>query len=229
MNEWISGGISVGVTLAVFIAMKRLYKRFPSPFLLPLLTSAAVLISFLLLFHIPYDAYMTGGRWLDGFLGPAVVAMAVPLYRHRQIVKRYLAPILISVISGCFTAVLSGYFLAEAFGVNRRLLYTLLPKSVTTPVAMDLAELLGGIPSLAALFVIVAGLVGAVSGPYLMKWCKITHYLGKGIGLGRASHAIGTSKALEIGDKEGTASLVAMTLCAILTSVLIPLLLWFLH
>ena len=229
MKEWISGGISIGVTLAVFIAMKRLYKRFPSPFLLPLLTSAVFLISLLLLFQIPYDVYMTGGRWLDGFLGPAVVAMAIPLYRHRRVVKRYLASILVSVISGCFTAVLSGYFLAEAFGVDRRLLYTLLPKSVTTPVAMDLAKLSGGIPSLAALFVIVAGLIGAVLGPYLMKWCKITHYLGIGIGFGSASHAIGTSKALETGEKEGTASLVAMTLCAILTSLLIPVLLRFLH
>lgn len=186
-------------------------------------------MNLLLLFDIPFDTYMIGGQWLDGLLGPAVVAMAIPLYNHRQIIKRYLIPILFSVIVGCLTALLSGYILAKGFGLDRRLLYTLLPKSVTTPVAIDLAKLAGGIPSLTALFVIVAGLIGAVFGPHFMKWCKITHYLGKGVGFGSASHAIGTSKALEIGEKEGTVSLVAMTLCAIFTSIFVPFLIKFFH
>lgn len=186
-------------------------------------------MSLLLLFNIPFDTYMTGGKWLDSLLGPAVVAMAIPLYNHRRIVKRFVVPILFSVSAGCLSALLSGYFLAKGFGLDQRLLYTLLPKSVTTPVAIELAKLTGGIPSLAALFVIVAGLIGAVFGPHFMKWCKITHYIGKGAGFGSASHAIGTSKALEIGEKEGTISLISMTLSAILTSLLIPFLSKWMH
>lgn len=221
--KWLVGLLTISVTIVLFLAMKRLYEYAPFPLLLPLLTSGAAMVALLLSLGISYDTYMIGGRWLNELLGPAVVAMAIPLYRHRKMVKQYAVSILCGVTVGCLLALASGIALAHLLGFDEELIYSILPKSVTTPVAMDIAGTLGGIPPLSAVFVMVAGLTGAVFGPYVFKWCHIDHSLGKGVGMGSAAHAIGTSKALEYGEAEGTASSVAMTLCAVFTSILAPL------
>lgn len=211
------------LTMSVFFTMEKLYIRLPNPILLPALTSTILLASFLVFFHIPYETYMLGGEWINKLLGPAVVALAIPLYKQRLTLKKYLLPILAGVSLGAFVGILSGTGFAKWIGMDKEMIYTILPKSVTTPVAIEIASSLGGIPTLAAVFVIFAGLVGAIGGPYLIRLFRIDGPLAKGIGFGTASHAFGTVKALEQGELEGAISSVAMTLCALITSVISPI------
>jgi putative effector of murein hydrolase len=137
---------------------------------------------------------------------------------------RNFAAIIVSVSSGALVGIMSGLLLATWLGIEQELISSLIPKSVTTPVAMDIATTIGGIAPLSAVLVIVAGIGGVVLAPYVFRWCKIDKEMAKGIGTGSAAHAIGTAKALENSEKEGAASSVAMTLSAIIVSILGPLL-----
>jgi predicted murein hydrolase (TIGR00659 family) len=170
---------------------------------------------------------MSGAKWLDELLGPAVVALAIPLYDHRNIVKRNALTIFFSVIVGAIVGMVSGIMLGMISRINIELIFSMAPKSVTTPIAMEISEIVGGAPALAAVYVMVAGISGAMFGPYLMKVFNIKHSISKGIGFGTASHGIGTARALEIGDVEGALSSISMTLSAVITSFLCPIILSF--
>ncbi|WP_100399924.1 LrgB family protein [Bacillus sp. FJAT-44742] len=229
MNEWWISLIAVAATLGTYRLGISLYRMLPSPFMLPLLSSTFLIVIFLLITDISYDTYMIGGQWIESLLGPAIVALAYPLYKQAEMLKKYFWPIIGGVLLGAFVGILSGIYLARLFGIEEFLLFSLVPKSVTTPVAMEVAASIGGAPPLAAVFVMVAGIGGVVLSGYLFKLCKIDHFLGKGIGLGAASHAIGTAKALENNEKEGAASSIAMTLSAVVVSILAPLIISFLY
>ncbi|MDT8859340.1 LrgB family protein [Alkalihalobacillus sp. MEB130] len=216
------GVIFIMVTIGIYLASKVLYKRYPFPYMLPLLTSTIVLIIVLVVFQIPYETYSLGGRWLEMLLGPAVVALALPLYKQFSMLKQNFAPIMISVTTGAIVGIVSGLMMAKWLGIEKELVYSIVPKSVTTPVAMDIATTLGGIAPIAAILVMVAGVGGIVMAPYLFKLCKIDHAIGKGLGTGSGAHAIGTAKAIENSEKEGAASSVAMTLSAIIVSFIGP-------
>ncbi|MFZ4450718.1 LrgB family protein [Salibacterium aidingense] len=222
MAEWGIALPAIIGTVAVYYGSRVLYKRFPFPFLLPIVTGTAVIVLFLAAAGISYPAYMIGGKWIEHLLGPAVVALAIPLYKQREVLKMYAVPVMGGVTAGAAAGILSGYFPAKWAGIEENLIAAVLPKSVTTPVAMEVSASTGGAPALAAVFVMVAGIGGVVSAAAFFKWCGIRHELARGIALGSASHAIGTAKALENGEREGTASSVAMTLSAVLISVLIP-------
>ncbi|GAC90956.1 LrgB family protein [Anoxybacillus flavithermus NBRC 109594] len=212
-------------TIVVYMAMRKLYARFYFPLLVPIATSTLVIIITLSLFHLSYEQYMSGGKWLVHLLGPAVVALALPLYQHRQTLKQFLWPLLCSTFFGTIIGMGSGLLLARLFHLPERVVRSIIPKSVTSPVAMDIAKLIDGIPTLAAVYVMVAGIFGAMFGPTIFQRLRLTTALGIGSGLGAASHGIGTAKALEIGKKEAAISSVAMTLSAIFASLLCPLLL----
>ncbi|MFC7393590.1 LrgB family protein [Scopulibacillus cellulosilyticus] len=214
------------LTIVIYFFMSRLYRRFNTPFLIPALSSTLCLVLLLILFGVPYKTYMLGGQFINLLLGPAVVSLAYPLYKQRAVLLQSLIPILSGVIVGSIVGIVSGLLFAKSIGVEKSLVMSLVPKSVTTPVAMGIAEELGGRPSLTVIFVMIAGFTGAVIGPYILKWLRISSILGKGIALGSASHAIGTSKAFEYGEKAATVSSVAMTLCAILDSIFGPLIVW---
>ncbi|WP_158736529.1 LrgB family protein [Alteribacillus sp. YIM 98480] len=224
MTDWAAAILAAAGTVLVYIGARKFYQRFSYPITLPIVTGTVVIIVVLLGTGISYDTYMLGGRWIEHLLGPAVVALAYPLYKQRKMLKMYFFPLLVSVTVGAFAGVLSGYYLSRLAGVEQALIASVLPKSVTTPVAMEVAASIGGPPPLAAVFVMVAGIGGVVTAPYLFKCCKINHVLAKGIGIGSASHAIGTAKALENSEIEGAASSVAMTLSAVIVSIIIPLL-----
>lgn len=217
------------LTVGVFMAMVRLYARFHLPVLIPILTSTILIIAILLLFHIPYESYMIGGRWIDFLLGPAVVSLAFPLYKQRKLIVTYLLPIVTGVFVGACTAMLSGLLFGGIFGIDRSLILSLIPKSITTPVAIQISSVIGGIPSITVVFVMIAGFTGVIIGPSIMKWARIQSPLGRGIAFGSASHAIGTSKAFEYGELSVSMSSVAMTLSAIFGSMLGPLFVWLLH
>lgn len=219
--------VFVGVTVGIYLLMKRIYLRWKTPWLSPIVTAGTVVVLSLLWLGIPYEAYMTGGRWIEGLLGPAVVAFAYPLYRQRELLKYHGLPILAGVLTGALVALIGSFSWAHLLGLDLRMIHTLIPQSVTTPVAMDLSRQWGGVPTLTAVLVILAGVVGAVGGPFLYKWLRVEHTLGQGIGFGSAAHGIGTSRAMEEGEAVGAVSTVAMTLAAVLTALLGPLLIRF--
>ncbi|MGY4689171.1 LrgB family protein [Salibacterium sp. K-3] len=224
MTEWLTAFAAAAGTIMVYMAVRRFYRRFPYPFTLPIVTGTITIVLVLLITDISYSTYMTGGQWIERLLGPAVVALALPLYKQREILKKYALPLTAGVSVGAVSGVVSGYFPSKWLGINDELIATVLPKSVTTPVAMDIADTAGGIPAVAAVFVMVAGIGGVVTASYLFSSVGITRTLAKGIALGSASHAIGTAKALENSELEGTAGSVAMTLSALLLSFITPLL-----
>lgn len=221
MNNWIPVLI-IACTVCVYILMVKLYKRFPNPLLVPIATSTFVLIVVLTYTHIPYETYMRGGKWIDELLGPAVVALAYPLYENRQKLKEHVKSIVVSVFLGTLMGLVSGIVLSIMFHVDETLILSLAPKSVTSPVAMDIAAIIGGIPPLAAVYVMFAGISGAMFGPFLMKLLRIHHPIAIGIGFGAASHGIGTAKAYEFGSLQGAISSISMTLSAVFTSLLSP-------
>lgn len=214
----------VVLTILVFWGMSRLYIRYPHPLLLPIITSSLVLIAFFLITHIPYKTYMLGGTWINQLLGPAVVALGYPLFKSRKTIMEHFSPILAGVLSGTCFALLSILCAAYLLGIKGTLLSSLLPKSVTTPIAIAISQALGGNPSLTVTFVMIAGIFGAMTGPFILRSFKVQDPLGRGIGYGSASHAIGTSKAIEEGALTGAVSSIAMILCGLLTSIFLPIL-----
>jgi len=229
MSSILIGGIGLVSTILFYLTSRKIYQMYPNPFLLPVLPSTALLVTILLVLDIPYDTYMEGGQLIDWFLGPGVVALAYPLYKNWGILKKYSVSILVGIFVGATTGVSTGLLLAKWGSFEEDLIYSLVPKNATTPIAMEVSHFLGGIPSMAAVFVMVAGIGGAILGPYVLKWSRINHFLGRGIGLGSASHAIGTSKAMENSDLEGAISTVAMTVSAIMVSIVSPILVFLIY
>ncbi|MEC2071800.1 LrgB family protein [Alkalihalophilus marmarensis] len=221
MNEWCITIIMLALTIIIYGFAKTFYKRLSHPFTLPILTSTLSIILLLLLLDIDYHLYKEGSRWLDELLGAAVVALAYPLYKQLPMLKRFILPILLSITAGAFIGVFSGVLLSRWLGIDSSIIGALAPKSITTPVAMEIAYNLGSAAPLAAVFVMIAGIGGAVLSPFLYKWFNITHPISRGIGMGCASHAIGTAKAFENGELDGAASSIAMTVSAIVVALII--------
>lgn len=217
------GILFIMLTIAVYYGMRCLYQRFPHPLLVPIATSTLIIVPFLLFSHISYSTYMIGGSWINGLLGPAVVSFAIPLYEHRKLVRENIVNILTSVFIGSLIGVVSGLLLGNIFHIDKMLSLSLASKSVTTPVAMDLTKIIGGTPALAAVYVIIAGIFGAIIGPFLLNLLKVKRSLSIGLGFGTAAHGIGTAKVIEYGKQEGAVSSVSMTLSAIFTSILCPI------
>lgn len=203
--------------------------KYPAPYLMPLLPSTILIIVVLFCSHFSYQDYMVGGKYIQSFLGPAVVALAYPLYKQRQVLLSNIVPIVSGVVVGLVTALISGFLFAIALGIEHRYILSLVPKSLTTPVAIQVSSGIGGVPSMTVVFVLIAGFTGTILGPVILKWANIQSSLGRGIALGSASHAFGTSKALEYGELTASMSSVSMTLSALLGSVVGPLFVWLLH
>lgn len=212
----------VGTLISYFIG-RTLYNYIKTPLLLPITVAVAIIVTVLSLANISYETYMSGSKWIHALLGPAVVSLAYPLYEHRELLRRLAFPILIGSLVGAFVGVFSGFILAKFTQLDEALLYSLLPKSVTTPVAMDISESLGGIAPLAAVLVIIAGLTGVLLGPLMYRIFRLRTEIGRGVGMGSASHAIGTASAFEQSELEGSISTIAMIVNAVFVSLIIPL------
>lgn len=224
----VTAAFFAALTVIIYLLTNLLYVRYRKTFLNPVLASTAILVLILVLGTIPYDTYMTGGSWIGTLLGPAVVALAIPLYKQRDLLFTNLLPIVSGIATGVAVGMASGILFTQLFRFSEELILTVLPKSLTTPVAMQIASNLGGIPSLAAVFVMVAGFTGYIIGPVLLKWLHIDSAIGRGIGLGTSAHGMGTAKAFEYGQQEASMSSVAMTLSAVLGALLGPVAAWLL-
>ncbi|MGY4303959.1 putative murein hydrolase (TIGR00659 family) [Bradyrhizobium sp. USDA 4369] len=189
----------------------------------PVLHAMWIVAAFLLLTGTPYTTYFAGAQFVHFLLGPATVALAVPLYQNRGIVLQAIVPMLAALIVGSITAIVSVVLLAEAFGLPRDVVLSLAPKSVTAGVAMGISESLHADPSLTAVAVVLTGIIGAVIVTPLMNSTGITDFRARGFAAGLAAHGIGTARAFQVDALAGTFSGIAMSLNALVTSFLVPI------
>ncbi|CAI1565813.1 CidB/LrgB family autolysis modulator [Serratia sp. T13T92] len=213
---------SLPLTLVVFYAARKLAQKLHMPLLNPLLVSMAVIIPLLLLTGIPYERYFQGSKILNDLLQPAVVALAFPLYEQiHQIRARWKSIITVCFI-GSMTAMISGGAIALLMGAKPEIAASILPKSVTTPIAMAVAESIGGIPAISAVCVIFVGILGAVLGHSLLSLLRINTNSSRGLAMGTASHALGTARCVEMDYQQGAFSSLALVICGIITSLAAP-------
>jgi len=218
--------LGLTITLVAYSLAYRLYLFANShPLLNPVVTAVAVLIIFLLATDTPYQDYFEGGQFVHFLLGPATVALAVPLYQQCSNLKRLWLPLLIALLTGVSVGALSSVLIARVLGGSLQTQLSLAPKSVTAPVAMGISEQIGGLPSLTAVLVVLTGIIGAVLGSKLFALMRIKDDAVKGIAMGVAAHGIGTARAFQISPKMGAFSGLAMALSAFATALLLPWLL----
>ncbi|WP_208591700.1 LrgB family protein [Gracilibacillus suaedae] len=222
INIW-NGVIFLIITIAVYTVTKRIYRKYSNPFTLPIFLTSGFFIILLGFSDLSYQSYMLGGQWIDLFLGPIVVALALPLYRQLDLIKKYARTIFIGIFAGSIIGIVTGIASAKMLGFEDWIIQSVAAKSVTTPVALSITDTAGGNLSFAAVFVMLAGISGAMFGPVIVRLLRIQHPVARGIGIGTASHAIGTSKALELGELDGAVSALSMTISAVVVSFLVPL------
>lgn len=188
----------------------------------PLLVALILISTILVVFDIPYENYMVGGDYILIFMGPATVALVVPLYKNIDVLKKNLVPILVGITVGSITAIVSILVLVKVLGLNKPLAISLIPKSITTAIAMPLSDAMGGIGILTAGFVAIRGVIGTLFGPRILKSMKIVDPVATGIALGTTSHAFGTTKAIELGEIEGSMSGLSIAIAGIITAIIAP-------
>jgi len=220
-----------GVTLTIIAFMIATWtsKKLRIQILNPLLVSIIIIIGFLSLTGIDIETYNKGGSIISFFLAPATVALAVPLFRQWELLKKNLVPILVGISFGTIMGILSILILGKVFGLGDLLISSLLPKSTTTPIAMEISNMLGGNPSLTVIFVFATGIGGYIVGDKLLRLFKINNSIAKGIAIGTASHAVGTAKAIEMGEVEGAMSSLAIGVAGVITVLLVPLIILFIN
>lgn len=217
------------VTVISYVLAHALF-RYAGEFALlnPVLVAVTLLVALLLLTETTYSQYFAGAQFVHFLLGPATVALAVPLYAQAHQLRRLWLPLGIALTAGALTAIVSAFLLGVGLGLEHEMVMSLLSKSATTPVAMGVAERVGGIPPLTAVFVILTGITGAIAGLPLLKLIGERDAGTKGFAMGVASHGIATATAFQHSDRAGAYAGLGMGLNAALTAILVPALLWIL-
>ncbi|WP_026885365.1 LrgB family protein [Clostridium beijerinckii] len=193
------------------------------PILNPLLIAIGIIICFLFAFHIDFDTYNKGGQFINMFLGPSTVVLAVPLYKQLDLLKKNAKAILTGIFVGSAIGIISIIGISYLVGLNASVIKSLVPKSVTTPIGISISSQLGGVVPITVLAIIVTGIIGAVFGPTICKIFRIKDKVAVGVSIGTASHAVGTSKALELGEVEGAMSSLSIGIAGIMTVIIAPL------
>ena len=218
MNDFVASPF-FGVVLCVgtYAVGWWINQKTKSPVANPLLISMALVIVVLTVFHIPREDFNRGGDFIGFFLIPATAALALSIYRQLWLLKRNFLPIIIGAAVGSLASMGSVYGLCRLFGVDQVMVSSLIPKSVTTPIAMDVSIRLGGEPSITVAAVIITGIIGAILAPVMIKLFRVKNPIAAGVAIGTSSHALGTAKAIEIGEVEGAMSGLAIGISGILT------------
>ena len=212
------------ITLMAYQCATWVARRFNyHPIANPVAIAVTVLVILLKLTGTSYQTFFDGAQFVHFLLGPATVALAVPLYQHFERVKKMLLPLLAALLVGSATAALSAYWIARLLGGTREVALSLVPKSATMPIAMGIAEKIGGLPSLTAVFVMLTGILGAVLGKMLLDKIRCRDDSIKGFAIGLTSHGIGTARAFQLSDMAGAFSGLAMGLNGLITALLVPL------
>ena len=201
----------LALTFVVYGSAQLIQRRTRFSLFNPILVTIALIIVFLMAYDIPYDTYNQYGRYIEFWLKPAVVALAVPLYKQLSTVKKQLLPITLSALGGCISGIISVVWVMS-----------LAAKSVTTPIAMEVTSSLGGIPSLTAAVVVSVGIFGGIVGFGVMRWSRVHSPIAQGLSMGTAAHAVGSSRAFGISDRYGAFASLGLTLNGIFTAILTP-------
>jgi predicted murein hydrolase (TIGR00659 family) len=210
-------------TLLAYLAAYKLYERTRfNPLANPVAIAVALLVALLVATGTPYPTYFEGAQFVHFLLGPATVALAVPLYDQRQRLRRLALPLALGLAAGVVTAIVSAVGIAWALGASRATLLSLAPKSVTAPVAMGIAERIGGLPSLTAVLVIATGMTGAICARPIFRALRTRSDAIAGFALGLAAHGIGTARAFQVGEEKGAFAGLAMGLAALATALVAP-------
>lgn len=224
MKEVISSPLfGVLISLVTFEIGLFLNRKFKKSYLNPLLISMILIITLLLSFGISYEDYNKGGQLISFFLGPATIILAVPLYSQLELLKKHAMPILVGIIVGTIVGIICIITLSHIMGLDVQIANSLAPKSVTTPIGVEISKTLNGIPSITVVAIIFTGIFGSIIGEVVFKTFKVKHKISKGVSLGTAAHAIGTTKAIELGEIEGAMSSLSIGIAGLLTVFLAPL------
>ena len=215
--------LGLTLTLLAYQAAFWIYSRVGfHPLANPVLISVAILAGLLLVTGASYQAYFDGAQFVHFLLGPATVALAIPLHAQWPRLRAMAGPLTIALLAGSLTAALSAWGVGALLGASRESLMSLAPKSATTPIAMGVAERLGGLPSLTAVLVITTGIIGAVLAHGVMRRLRVDDHAVQGFALGLASHGIGTARAFQVSEQAGAFAALAMGLNGLVTAVSLP-------
>ncbi|MDD7692514.1 MAG: LrgB family protein [Prevotella sp.] len=212
----------LALTFGVFYAAKTIQRRLGWVLFNPILVAIAIIIFFLLVMDIPYEKYHEGAKMIEFWLKPAVVALGVPLYLQLSSIKQQFLPILASQLMGCIAGIVSVVVISKLLGASDVVIMSLASKSVTTPIAMEVTQVLGGIPSLTAAIVVITGLIGAIIGFKTLSVSHVNNPMALGLSMGAASHALGTSAAMDRDQFVGAYASLGLTLNGIFTALLTP-------
>jgi|SRR5690625_2912166 len=215
----------VGLTIIVFSIFNYLSKKIKLSLFNPIALSIISIIYILRYNNIDYELYNRGGSIISFFLGPATVVLAVPLYRRIKLLKDNFFPIMVGILAGSVTGIISVIFFCKFFKLDRLITLSMIPKSTTSAIAVDISRAIGGNPAITIALVTATGILGNIVGPLIFRIFRIDNQLAKGISLGTASHVVGTAKAMEIGETVGAMSSLAIGLAGLVTVFLAPLIL----
>lgn len=222
MHEALSSPVFyLALTLLAFSAGQWVNKKTGSPIANPLLIGCILVGAYLVLVGVPLKEYNEGGGFLTLCLTPATISLALPIYRQFEVLKKHLLPILAGAFTGSLASIGSVYLFGRLFGLDAQLIRSLLPKSVTTPIGVALSESMGGLTAVTAIAIVFTGIVGAVFLPTALRLLGVQHPVVTGIAIGTASHAVGTSRALELGEIEGAMSGLAIGIAGLLTAIIL--------
>ena len=221
MKEFLTGSVFFGAVISLlgYEAGLLLKKKFRLAVFNPLLIAVICVMAVLLIFDVDYDSYNEGGKYLSYLLTPATVCLAVPLYEQLSLLRKNFKAVAAGILSGTLASMFSVFLLSLLFGLNHEQYVTLLPKSITTAIGMGVSEELGGIVTITVAVIVITGVLGAILAELVFKIFRIQEPVARGLALGTSAHAIGTSKAMEMGMVEGAMSSLAIAVAGLLTVV----------
>jgi predicted murein hydrolase (TIGR00659 family) len=218
------------LTIGSYLVGDYLYKKSKLfPLVNPVVISITIVSLVLINLKVSYERYFDGAKFIHFMLGPATVALAIPIYKQFKFIQKGALSIFVSLITGSLVAIISTFVLCKAFEINDQLLFSMLPRSATAPIAMGVSDLIGGIPSVTAIIAILTGVMGASLGTFALDFLKLKDMSARGFGLGLASHGLGTARAMSRNETAGVFAALALGLNGIATAILVPLLLKLLH
>lgn len=212
----------IAFTLLVYFMAQKLQDKTQILLLNPILITIVIIILFLTVFHLDYSYYNKGSKVIEFLLKPAVVALGVPLYQQLKNIRKQVIPVIFSQLAGCIIGVVSVVLIAKFMGAPKEIVYSLAPKSVTTPIAIEVSKTVGGIPAITASVVIVVGIFGNIFGYGILKLSRVKNPIAQSISMGTAAHAVGTSKSMEISPTFGAMSSLGLIVNGVLTAILTP-------
>lgn len=213
------------LTIGAYLVGDYLYKKSKlNPLVNPVAISILLVSGILVATEISYERYFNGAKFIHFMLGPATVALAIPIYKQINLIKKESVSIFVSLILGSLFAIFTTYYFAKWFHLDIEIIYSMMPRSVTAPIAMGISELIGGVPSLTAIITVLTGIIGASFGTFALDLLRVKDMTARGFAFGLASHGIGTARAMSRNETAGIFAALALGLSGIATSIIIPLL-----